>query len=77
MDWISQLVTAITSTFTTLSTAVFNMLKNGFTTLFLETSSAGEITGVSTFGIFSFILIGISLCLGMTYFIVNMVRRKI
>lgn len=76
MTWISELVTAITSTFTTLGTAIFNFLKDGFVTLFLETDAQGAITGVSSFGIFSFVLMGIALCLGLTYFIVNMVRRK-
>lgn len=75
MSWISDLVTAITSTFTTLGTAIFTFLKDGFVTLFLEVNE-GTITGVSEFGIFSFVIMGISLCLGLTYFIVNLVRRK-
>lgn len=76
--WIGQIIDAITSAFTNLSTAVFECLSNGFTTLFLTTdSSTGAVTGVSNFGIFSFVLMGISLTLGLTYFIVNLVRRKI
>ena len=77
MTWVAQIVEAITSTFTDLGTAVFNLLKTGFTTLFLETGENGAITGVSNFGIFGFILMGLSLVLGLTYFIVNLVRRKI
>lgn len=76
-SWIEQIISAITSTFTNLGTAVFEFLKEGFTTLFLEKSGEGAITGVSAFGIFGFIMMGISLVLGLTYFIVNLVRRKI
>lgn len=75
--WIGQIIDAITEAFTELSTAVFNCLSNGFTTLFLTTDAQGAVTGVSNFGIFSFVLMGISLTLGLTYFIVNLVRRKI
>ena len=74
--WISDVISAITDTLTDLGTAVFNFLKDGFVTLFLEVSE-GTITGVSAFGVFSFVLIGIALCLGLTKFITSMVRRKI
>lgn len=77
MTWISNIIDAITKTFTELGTAVFTFLKDGFTALFLETSSEGAVTGVSNFGIFGFILMGISLVLGLTYWIVSLVRRKI
>lgn len=77
MSWIDNIVQAITSTFTNLGNAIFTMLKTGFTTLFLETDAQGAVTGVSTFGIFSFVLMGIALCLGLTYFITNLVRRKV
>ena len=75
-SWVGDLISNIVETFTDLGTAVFNFLKDGFVTLFLETSE-GVITGVSAFGIFGFVLIGISLCLGLTKFITSMVRRKI
>lgn len=75
-SWVGDLISNIVETFTVLGTAVFNFLKDGFVTLFLETSE-GVITGVSAFGIFSFVLIGIALCLGLTKFITSMVRRKI
>lgn len=77
MSWIEELVTAITSTFENLGNSIFTFLKDGFMTLFFEVSTEGTIEGVSNFGIFSFVLMGISLCLGLTYFIVNLVRRKI
>lgn len=76
-SWVGDLIANITETFTDLGTAVFNFLKDGFVTLFLEVSEAGAITGVSAFGIFAFVLIGISLTLGLTKFITSMVRRKI
>lgn len=75
--WVGQIIDAITETFTELGTAVFNFLKDGFTTLFLEVDGQGAVTGVSNFGIFGFVIMGISLVLGLTYFIVNLVRRKI
>ena len=75
-SWVSDLISNITETLGDLGTAVFNFLKDGFTTLFLETSE-GVVTGVSNFGIFAFVLIGIALCLGLTKFITSMVRRKI
>lgn len=77
MSWIEELVTAITSTFTNLGTSIFTFLKDGFMSLFFDVTSEGAIEGVSNFGIFSFVLMGVSLCLGLTYFIVNLVRRKI
>ena len=42
----------------------------------MSSSSTNAIEGVSEFGIFSFVIMGIGLCLGLTYFIVNLVRRK-
>lgn len=77
MSWITDIINAITSTFTNIGTAIFNFLKDGFVTLFLETDAQGAVTGVSSFGIFGFVLMGLSLVLGLTYFITNLVRRKI
>lgn len=76
MNWIGDLVTAITSTFTDLGSSMTTMLKDTFTGLFFDVSDAGAVTGVSNFGIFSFALMGIALCLSLVYFIVNLVRRK-
>jgi hypothetical protein len=77
MSWVTDIINAITSTFTNLGTAVFNFLKDGFVTLFLKTDAQGAVTGVSELGIFGFVLMGLSLVLGLTYFITNLVRRKI
>ena len=77
MTWVTDIINAITSTFTNIGTAIFNFLKDGFVTLFLETDAQGAVTGVSSFGIFGFVLMGLSLVLGLTYFITNLVRRKI
>lgn len=77
MSWVTDIINAITQTFTNLGTAVFTFLKDGFVNLFLETDAQGAVTGVSSFGIFGFVLMGISLVLGLTYFITNLVRRKI
>lgn len=78
MSWVSDITTAITSTFTALGNGIIEFITSGFTKLFFVVDgTSGEITGVSNFGIFGFVLMGISLVLGLTYFIVNLVRRKI
>lgn len=76
---LTQIIDAITGAFTSLGQAVINLLKNGFIWLFCEYTEAQgvyTITGVSVFGYFVFVLMGISLCLGLVYFLVNMVRRS-
>lgn len=76
---LTDIISAITGAFTTLGQAVINLIRTGFIWLFTEyTESSGSysITGVSAFGYFVFILMGISLCLGLVYFLVNMVRRS-
>lgn len=74
--WITDITGAITGSLTSIGNALFEFIKTGFTTLFFDVSE-GTITGVSNFGKFSFLIMGISLALGMAYFIVNLVRRKI
>ena len=76
MSWITDITGAITGSLTSIGNAIFEFIKTGFTTLFFDVTD-GTITGVSNFGKFAFIIMGISLALGMTYFIVNLVRRKI
>lgn len=76
---LNDIISAITGGFTNLGQGVINLLKNGFIWLFTEyTESQGvyTITGLSPFAYFVFILMGISLCLGLVYFLVNMVRRS-
>lgn len=73
MSWITDITNAITGSLTSIGNAIFEFLKSGFTTLFLDTS--GGSTTVSTFGIFLFVIMGVSLALGLCYFIVNMVRK--
>lgn len=77
MTWITEIVSAITTPLTNLITAVLTALKDGFVTLFFDKTTEGAIEGISDFGIFSFVLMGISLALGLTYYITNLVRRKI
>lgn len=77
MSWVTEIVTAITSSLTSLGNAIFEFLKDGFVTLFLTTDGQGAITGVSPFGIFGFVLMGIALSMSLAYFITNLVRRKI
>lgn len=77
MSWLQELITAITDSLEGIGTAIFTFLKDGFMQLFFDLSDAGAVEGVSEFGIFSFVIMGISLALGLAYFIVNLVRRKI
>lgn len=77
MEWISEIVSAITASLTGIGTALTSFLTSTFTQLFLITGESGAVTGVSNFGIFSFILMGLALAMSLTYFVVNLVRRKI
>ena len=77
MTWITEIVSAITTPLTSLISAVLGALKDGFTTLFFDKTAEGAIEGISNFGIFAFVLMGISLALGLTYYITNLVRKKI
>ena len=77
MSWVTEIVTAITSSLTSIGNAIFEFLKDGFVTLFMETDAQGAVTGVSYFGIFGFVLMGIALAMGLAYFITNLVRRKV
>lgn len=77
MTWVTDLITAITTSLTGIGSALTDFLKTTFTGLFFNVAESGTITGVSNFGIFAFVLMGLSLALSLVYFIVNMVRRKI
>ena len=72
----NAIVDVITSTFLTLGLGILTFIKDGFTTLFLEVDGSGITTGLSDFGVFSFVLMGISLVMGLTYVIYNFVKRK-
>ena len=76
MNWINDITGAITGALTSIGNAIFEFLKSGFVTLFLETDAQGAVTGVSYFGIFGFVLMGIALAMSLAYFITNLVRRK-
>lgn len=76
---LTDIVAAITGAFKTLGQAVIDLVRNGFIWLFTtytESSGVYTITGLSPFAYFVFILMGISLCLGLVYFLVNMCRRS-
>lgn len=76
---LTDIIGAITGAFTTLGQAVIELIRNGFIWLFTTyTQSEGvyTITGLSPFAYFVFVLMGISLCLGLVYFLVNMCRRS-
>lgn len=79
-SWISGILDAITGVFEELGNAVLSFVKNGFVELFCNytTTEAGvrTITGPSEIAYYCFILMGISLVLGLAYVLVNMVRRS-
>ena len=78
--WLQQILQAITGSFQTLGDAVLGFLKRGFVELFCEYTgtldSTYTITGPSPIAYFVFIIMGISLVLGLTYYLVNMLRRS-
>lgn len=76
MGWITDIGSAITGIFTSLGNGILEFITSGFTRLFLEVSEAGAVTGVSNFGLFMFVLLGISIVMGLTYFLVNVVRKR-
>jgi hypothetical protein len=77
LTWVSDITGALTSSFTELTTSIMEAINNGFTKLFLVTDTAGAVTGVSDFGKFTFVCLGISLAIGLTKFVTSLVRRKI
>lgn len=76
---LNEIIGAITGAFTQLGQAVINLIKNGFIWLFTEyteTNGAYTVTGLSVFAYVVFVLMGISLTLGLVYYLVNMTRRS-
>lgn len=79
MTWLQQFIEAILVAFTDLGTAILNFIKNGFITLFLETSlvdGVQTITGVAPLGLFMFFLVGVSLVIGLTTLIFRIMRNR-
>lgn len=79
-EWVTGIFDYLTSALKGVGDAILGFIKDGFVTLFLETTTSGDtttITGISEFGIFAIVMLSISLVIGLTYFITNLVRRKI
>jgi len=74
-DWFVTLIQAMLLAFQDLGTTILNFIKEGFTTLFLETSN-GAVTGPSNLAIFLFALMGISLVIGLTTLVFRLMRNK-
>jgi len=72
----SAIVTAFTSTFTTLGSAILELIKDGFDTLFYVDPSATSPV-LSHIAEFTFVMLGLTLVVGITRWIVSLVRRKI
>ena len=77
MTWLTQLISAMTNSFTSLSSSIMTTILDSFKTLFLEVDAQGAITGVTPVAIFIFFGLGISLCLGLTKWVTSFARKKI
>ena len=77
MEWLGNFVQAIIYPFEEMATAVMGTITSAFTKLFLIINESGAITGVSPFGLFVGLGLGISLVLGLTKFVTSLVRKKI
>lgn len=77
MEWLSICISAITMSFTSLTSSVMSTLVSGFKALFLEVNDTGVITGVTPIAIFIFFSLGTTLCLGLTKWITSFARKKI
>lgn len=73
---IGDLISEITSGLTGMGNSVITFLKEAFLNIIYVDPTASTRV-VSDFAKFGFGLIGLSLALGLTYFIVNLIRRKI
>lgn len=79
MTWLQQFIQAILVAFERLGTAILNFIKDGFITLFLETTEVEgvqTISGVSSLGLFMFFLVGVSLVIGLTTLIFRIMRNR-
>ena len=79
-EWVTGIFDYLTSALKGVGDAILGFIKEGFITLFLKTTTTGDtttITGISEFGIFAIVMLSISLVIGLTYFITNLVRRKL
>lgn len=73
--WITELIESITSVFTDLGKAILGFVKTGFNELFFEEVADGAKT-LSDFAVFVFVLMGISVVMGLTYWITNLIHRS-
>lgn len=69
---VDAIVQAITGSFESLGTAILEFIRDGFKTVFVNTTG-----GITEIGIFVFCMLGISLTIGLTRWIMSLVRRKI
>lgn len=77
--FLNDILSAITGSFTTLGSAIIDLIKDSFVNLFcISTESAGvvTITGLSPLAYYSFILLGIAIVMGLTAKLFSMIRRS-
>ena len=72
----SELITTMFQGFTEIIPAIMGALKDGFQEIiYVDPSASTKV--VSDFAKFGFLIAGLGLGLGLTYFTVNLIRRKI
>ena len=71
-----ELITTMFQGFTSIIPAIMGALKDGFEELIYVDPSATTPV-ISNFAKFGFLMAGLGLGLGLTYFVVNLIRRKI
>lgn len=72
---VTEIINSITGAITGFTKAIPAALKDGFSNLIYENPEATEKT-LSGFAQFGLIFMGISMVCGLTYLVINMVRRK-
>lgn len=70
---LTEIINILTGGISAIATGIGSGLKALVTNLFLEVSDSGAITGLSTFGGVAMVFCGVSLAIGLCYFVLNWV----
>lgn len=65
------IIGSLTKPIVSLGNGILTFVKNGFKSIFLDENNA-----VSSFGVFTFTMLGLSLCIGLTTVVTKIVRKK-
>lgn len=72
---INDITNSIIDPILALTTGIGNAIIELFQTIFLTVDVGGAVTGLSSFGVFLFAMIGISVAFGMISLVLGLVRR--